>query len=408
MSSMASILEGIKVLDLTRVIAGPLCTQILADMGATVFKIEKPGEGDDTRRMGPFLPDAAGRDSNDSALYLAYNRGKQSVTLDISTPEGARLAQDLAARCDVVVENYKAGSLAKYGLDEASIRQRRPDVIYCSVTGFGQSGPYASRPAYDFILQGLAGPMSTCGHPDGAPGGGAMRTAIPITDVVTGLYAAIGVLGALHHRRDTGEGQFLDAAMLDASVALNGHLALGYLMTGKAPARVGNTNPIASPSEVFDCADGPMIVAAGNNGQFQALCRVLGHEEWASDERFRTNALRVANRLAMREVMAPVLAKRQRAELAAAFDEATVPGGPINDMAGVFADPQTRHRELALQLPHGSGAQVPSLRSPLRFSRTPVEHRSPPMLGEHSAQVLASELGISEARLRDLRAHGVI
>ncbi|MDM0018475.1 CaiB/BaiF CoA transferase family protein [Variovorax saccharolyticus] len=405
---MAAIFEGLKVLDLTRVIAGPLCTQILADMGATVYKIEKPGEGDDTRRMGPFLPDAQGADSNDSALYLAYNRGKHSITLDIATPEGAALAQDLAARCDVVVENYKVGTLARYGLDEASIRKRRPDIVYCSVTGFGQSGPYAARPAYDFILQGLAGAMSTCGHPDGAPGGEPMRTAIPIADVVTGLYAAIGVLGALHHRRETGEGQHVDAAMLDASVALNGHLALGYLMTGRVPPRVGNTNPIASPSEVFACADGHLIVAAGNNGQFNALCRVLGCLAWVDDPRFASNALRVANRAALRELLAPALADRQRGELLASFEAAGVPCGPINDMQGVFEDPQTRHRELALSLPHARGVEVPSLRSPLRFSATPVTHRASPMLGEHSAQVLADELEIGPERLRGLRERGVI
>jgi len=405
---MASILEGVKVLDLTRVIAGPLCTQILADMGATVYKIEKPGEGDDTRRMGPFLPDAQGGDSNDSALYLAYNRGKQSVTLDIATPEGAALAQDLAARCDVVVENYKVGSLAKYGLDEASIRRLRPDIVYCSVTGFGQSGPYAARPAYDFILQGLAGVMSTCGQPDGAPGGEPMRTAIPITDVVTGLYAAIGVLGALYHRRETGEGQHIDAAMLDASVALNGHLALGYLMNGKVPARVGNTNPIASPSEVFACADGHLIVAAGNNGQFNALCRVLGSLGWTDDPRFASNAQRVANRAALRDLLAPALAGRQRAELLAAFEAAGVPCGPINDMRGVFDDPQARHRELALSLSHSRAVEVPSLRSPLRFSATPVMHRASPMLGEHSAQVLSDELEIRPERLQALRERGVI
>lgn len=405
---MAGILDGIKVLDLTRVIAGPLCTQILADMGATVYKIEKPGEGDDTRRMGPFLAAADGADSNDSALYLAYNRGKQSITLDIATPEGAALAQDLAARCDVVVENYKVGSLAKYGLDEASIRKRRADIVYCSLTGFGQSGPYAARPAYDFILQGLAGVMSTCGQPEGAPGAGPMRTAIPITDVVTGLYAAIGVLGALFHRQATGAGQYIDSAMLDASVALNGHLALGYLMSGKLPARVGNTNPIASPSEVLVCADGQLIVAAGNNGQFKALCEVLQRPQWITDPRFESNALRVLNRAALREQLAPVLADWRRAELLAALEQAGVPCGPINDMAEVFEDPQTRHREIALSLPHGRGVAVPSLRSPLRFSATPVVHRASPMLGEHSAQVLQQELGIDTAQLQDLRRRSII
>jgi crotonobetainyl-CoA:carnitine CoA-transferase CaiB-like acyl-CoA transferase len=406
---MSGILNGIKVLDLTRVIAGPLCTQALADMGATVYKIERPGEGDDTRRMGPFLPDPQdGTDSNDSALYLAYNRNKQSITLDISTPEGAQLARELAARCDVVIENYKAGSLARYGLDYESIRELRPDIVYCSVTGFGQSGPYANRPAYDFILQGLAGVMSTCGHPDGEPGGGPMRTAIPVTDVVTGLYAAIGILGALFHRMRTGEGQFLDAAMLDASFALNGHLALGYLMSGKVAKRAGNTNPIASPSEVFDCVDGSLIVAAGNNGQFEALCRVLHCEALLEDERFRTNALRVANRSALRALLAPHIVGRTREALLAELSDASVPGGPINTIAEVFDDPQARHRELSLTLAHSRGVNVPSLRSPLRFSRTPVEHRAPPMLGEHTARVLAEEFGIDAGRLAQLRERGVV
>lgn len=404
-----ALLHGVKVLDLTRVIAGPLCTQVLADMGATVYKIEKPGEGDDTRRMGPFLADAAsGGDSNDSALYLAYNRGKRSITLDIATPEGATLARQLAAQCDVVVENYKAGSLARYGLDEPSIRALRPDIVYCSVTGFGPDGPYAARPAYDFILQGLAGVMSTCGQPDGTPGAGAMRTAIPITDVVTGLYATIGILGALHHRRETGQGQHVDAAMLDASVALNGHLALGYLMTGKVPARIGNTNPIASPSEVFDCADGQLIVAAGNNGQFTALCGVLGRPEYFSDPRFATNAQRVQHRAALRDLLAPLLRQRARAELLAAFEQAGVPCGPINDMAQVFEDPQTRHRELAFTLPHGRGTDVPSLRNPIRYSQTPLHYRAAPMLGQDSDEVLGQALGLDADALGDLRKRGVI
>ena len=406
---MSGILNGIKVLDLTRVIAGPLCTQALADMGATVYKIERPGEGDDTRRMGPFLADPkTGADSNDSALYLAYNRNKQSITLDISTPEGAQLARELAARCDVVIENYKVGSLARYQLDYESVRELRPDIVYCSVTGFGQSGPYAHRPAYDFILQGMAGVMSTCGHADGEPGGGPMRTAIPITDVVTGLYAAIGVLGALFHRLRTGEGQYLDAAMLDASLALNGHLALGWLMSAKLPARAGNTNPIASPSEVFSCVGGSLIVAAGNNGQFEALCRVLGCEALMEDARFRTNALRVANRSALRTLLAPHIAGRSREALVDELNDAGVPSGPINTIAEVFDDPQARHRELALALEHSRGVEVPGLRSPLRFSRTPVTHRAPPMLGEHTERVLHEEFGVDARRLAQLRERGVI
>jgi crotonobetainyl-CoA:carnitine CoA-transferase CaiB-like acyl-CoA transferase len=406
---MSAILEGIKVLDLTRVIAGPMCTQILADMGATVYKIEKPGEGDDTRRMGPFLQDpATGQPSNDSALYLAYNRGKHSVTMDIATPEGAQLVRDLALRCDVVVENYKVGSLAKYGLDEDSLRSLKPELIYCSVTGFGQTGPYAPKPAYDFILQGMAGPMSTCGLPDDQPGGGPMRTAIPMTDMVTGLYATIGILGALMHRQKTGQGQAIDAAMLDATVAFNGHLAVGYLMSGKAPQRVGNTNPIASPSEVFDCADGLIIIAAGNNGQFQQLCAVLGEPDMPADPRFATNMQRIAYRSELRGALQALVRNRSRAQLLQQLSDATVPAGPINDMAQVFADPQTQHRQMVVELPHSSGQTVRVVRSPLNFSASPVTHRAPPRLGEHSLQALREELGLSEAQLAGLVARGVV
>lgn len=406
---MNPILEGIKVLDLTRVIAGPMCTQILADMGATVYKIEKPGEGDDTRRMGPFLHDpVTGEALNDSALYLAYNRGKQSITVDIATEEGAQLVRDLALRCDVVIDNYKVGSLAKHGLDAASLRQLKPELICCSITGFGQTGPYAPQPAYDFILQGMAGPMSTCGLPDEQPGGGPMRTAIPMTDMVTGLYATIGILGALMHRQKTGEGQAIDAAMLDATVAFNGHLAVGYLMSGQAPQRVGNTNPIASPSEVFECADGRIIIAAGNNGQFQQMCTVLGAPDMPTDPRFVTNMQRIAHRSALRDALQALVRGQPRAQLLAQLGAANVPAGPINDMAQVFADPQTQHRQLVVALPHSSGQNVRVVRSPLNFSASPVTHRAPPRLGEHSAQTLREELGLSEAQLEGLVRRGVI
>jgi len=406
---MSTILEGIKVLDLTRVIAGPMCTQILADMGATVYKIEKPGEGDDTRRMGPFLNDpVTGEPLNDSALYLAYNRGKQSVTVDIATEEGAQLVRDLALRCDVVIDNYKVGSLAKYGLDADSLRRLKPELICCSITGFGQTGPYAPQPAYDFILQGMAGPMSTCGLPDEQPGGGPMRTAIPMTDMVTGLYASIGILGALMHRQKTGEGQMIDAAMLDATVAFNGHLAVGYLMSGKAPQRVGNTNPIASPSEVFECADGRIIIAAGNNGQFQQMCAVLGAPDMPADPRFATNMQRIAHRSALREALQALVRDQPRAQLLTQLSAANVPAGPINDMAQVFADPQTQHRELVVELPHSSGQNVRVVRSPLNFSASPVAHRAPPRLGEHSVQTLREELGLSEAQVEGLVRKGII
>lgn len=405
---MSAILQNIKVLDLTRVIAGPLCTQHLADMGATVYKIEKPNDGDDTRRMGPFLPDEEGKDSNDSALYLAYNRGKHSVTIDISQAQGADLVRQLAAQCDVVVENYKAGGLKKYGLDYASLQKIKPDLVYCSLTGFGQTGPMAQRPAYDFILQGMAGMMSTCGQPDGSAGAGPMRTSIPITDVVTGQNAAIAILGALFHHQRTGEGQYIDCAMIDSAVALNGHLALGYLMTGKSPERVGNTNPIASPSEVFACSDGQLIIAAGNNTQFSACCQVLGMPELATQAEFATNASRVANRNSLRSVMAEAVLKHSRSVLLEALENAGVPCGPINDMAQVFAEPQTQHRALALTLRHGRQTDIPTLRSPLNFSGTPVKHLSPPQLGAHTVQVLQEVLMLPPETLASLAKSEVI
>ncbi len=405
---MPAILQNIKVLDLTRVIAGPLCTQHLADMGAAVYKIEKPMDGDDTRRMGPFLKDKDGQDSNDSALYLAYNRGKQSVTIDISQPEGADLVRQLAAKCDVVIENYKAGGLKKYGLDYASLQKFKPDLIYCSLTGFGQAGPMAQQPAYDFILQGMAGMMSTCGQPEGLAGAGPMRTSIPITDVVTGQNAAISILAALFHHQRTGEGQYIDCAMIDSAVALNGHLALGYLMTGKSPTRVGNTNPIASPSEVFDCSDGQLIIAAGNNGQFLACCQVLGIPELALQSEFESNAKRVAHRGLLRTILAKQIAQHSRSELLKALKHAGVPCGPINDMAQVFAEPQTQHRELFLTLQHARHPSVPTLRSPLNFSKTPVQHHSPPQLGAHTSQVLAHELHLSAEAIEDLKLSSLI
>ena len=406
---MASIFSGIKVLDLTRVIAGPLSTQILADMGASVYKVEKPGEGDDTRRMGPFMADSGlHASSNESAVFMAYNRGKQSLTADIATQEGAALVRQLAARRDVVVENYKAGGLKKYQLDYESLRAVNPKLIYCSVTGFGQDGPYSERPAYDFILQGMAGPMSTCGNADDTLGGGPMRTSIPITDIVTGLYANIAIISALYHRMQTGEGQYIDAAMLDATVALNGHLAVGYLMNGKIPTRVGNTNPIAAPSEVFACADGQVIVAAGNNGQFRSLCEVLRVPELADHPSFASNAQRLKNRETMRAMLAPLIAGISRGDLLLQCEKAGVPSGPINDMSQVFEDPQTLHRKLQISVRHSTGADVSLVRSPLLFSKTPVVHLAPPVLGQHSAQILADELLMSFDEIEALRQRKII
>lgn len=404
-----SIFEGIKVLDLTRVVSGPWATQTLADMGATVYKIEEPGVGDMTRRLVPMLKDEHGEPVPGlSAFYLGVNRGKQSLQVDLAKPEGADLVRRLAARCDVVIENYKAGGLKKYGLDYESVRQKKPDIVYCSVSGFGIDGPYAKRPAYDFILQGLAGLMSTCGHPDGVPGAMPMRTAVPITDIFTGLYAAIAVQGALYHRLRTGVGQFIDIGMIDASVAVNAHLALEFLMTGKAPTRAGNTNPVGAPSDVFECTDGYVIIAAGSDKQFAAMCDTLGHPEWAQDERFSSPPKRIAHREPLRQLIAEVVRHRSKGEWQSALEAAVVPCSQINSLGEVFDDPQVRHRQLAMELEHPSGIRVPTLRSPLRFSETPVMHRAAPMVGEHTDVVLQRELGLAPSEVDALRRGGVL
>ncbi|MFC7462501.1 CaiB/BaiF CoA transferase family protein [Hydrogenophaga defluvii] len=398
---MTAVLEGVRVLDLTRVIAGPWCTQILADLGADVIKIEKPDGGDDTRRVGPFVGDPQ---RGDSAFFLGANRGKRSVTVDISQPEGQALLHELLGQCDVLVENFKVGDLRRYGLDHASLCQRHPGLIYCSVTGFGQDGPYATRPAYDSVLQAMCGLMSTCGHPDDAPGGGPVRAGAPIADIFSGLYAAIAVLAALMHKRSTGQGQFIDLAMVDATTAVMGHLALGYLMTGEVPQRQGNNNPITAPSEVFRASDGYFSMSAGNNGQFAALLEVLGlSATLAHDPRFVSNIERIKHRQALHALLEAVTLTRPVAEWIERLSARTVPCAAINDMRQVFADPQVRHRDLRLDVPHGSGQTVPTLRSPLRMSVTTIRHGTPPMLGEHTDAVLGELLGLSAERLQALR-----
>jgi len=402
---MTGVLHGVRVLDLTRVIAGPWCTQVLADLGAEVIKIEKPDGGDDTRRVGPFVGDPA---HGDSAFFLGANRGKRSVTLDISQPEGQSLLKQLVAQSDVLVENFKVGDLRRYGLDHETLRAQHPGLIYCSVTGFGQDGPYAKRPAYDSVLQAMCGLMSTCGHRDDAPGGGPMRAGVPIADIFTGLYAAIAVLSALMHKRSTGEGQFIDMAMVDVTTAVMGHLALGYLMTGEVPQRQGNNNPITAPSEVFRACDGYFSMSAGNNGQFLSLLDALGlPAEHANDPRFVTNIERLKNRQALHEMLEGVTETKAVSHWIDRLSQRNVPCAAINDMRQVFDDPHVRHRGIHLELPHGSGYSVPTLRSPLRMSAMPTEHRAPPMLGEHTDQVLADWLALSTEQLLALGSRGV-
>lgn len=394
------ILAGVKVLDLTRVIAGPLCTQNLADLGATVYKIEKPHEGDDTRRMGPFLKDAqTQQDSDNSALFLAYNRGKKSVTIDITTEEGVHVLYELAKKVDVVVENYKAGNLKKYGLDYASLKKINPALIYCSITGFGQTGPLAEHPAYDFILQGMGGVMSTCGHPDGVENGGPMRTAIPIVDMATGQNATIAILAALLHKQNTGQGQYIDCAMLDSAVALNGHLAVGYLMTGKNPQRVGNTNPIASPSEVFDCIDGKVIIAVGNNLQFRQFCQAVDLLGLLELDEFSSNAKRVKHRDKLRSIIAPTVEKMSRAALMEKLNALGVPSGPLNEISDVFETPQSQHRQLAVQLRHGTGQQISVLKNPFGMESMSHDYAPPPTLGADTEAVLREYAGVEKKPL---------
>ncbi|MFO7746527.1 MAG: CoA transferase, partial [Orrella sp.] len=340
------IFAGLKILDLTRIVAGPLCTQNMADMGAIVYKIEKPGQGDDSRHMGAKPSVNSDQAPIDSAMtFLAYNRGKHSVTVDITHPEGAALVKALASHCDVMLENYKSGSLQRLGLDYESIKQINPSIIYCSLTGFGHDGPYAGRPAYDFILQGMAGPMSTCGQPDGRPGAAPMRTSMPTTDLITGLYMNVAIVSALYHRLNTGEGQYIESTLLDASVAYNGHLAVGYLNSGVIPQREGNANPIAAPSDVFECADGHLIIAAGNDTQFKSLCQALDLPAVHEDERFLTTQKRIVNRDALREALASQLILHDKAYWLDRCHQFGVPSGPNNNMQEVFEDPDDHHRD---------------------------------------------------------------
>ncbi|MFV0280946.1 MAG: CaiB/BaiF CoA transferase family protein [Rhodoblastus sp.] len=404
---MTGVLSGVRVLDLSRVVSGPWCTQILADLGAEVIKIERPGAGDDTRQMGPFLNDSDGNPTNDSAIYMACNRGKRSVTVDISKPGGADLIRELARDCDVFVENFKAGALKKFGLDYDSIRAVRENIVYCSITGFGQDGPYAARPAYDFVMQAMSGLMSTVGPPEGAPGSQPMRTAVPLTDMVTGLYANISVLAALYHRQATGQGQYIDAAMLDSAVAFNANLAVGFLLNGKVPKRNGNTNAVVCPSDVFAAADGDIVLAVSNDAQFRSFCALIDMPGLADDPRFVTNTARFSNRDALYALIAPPLKQAPSALWFSRCAAANVPCGPINHMHEVFADAQVRHRGLAIQAPHGSGQNVRLVRSPVKLSQTPVEHRAPPRLGADTQAVL-SELGRTDAEIEGLRKSGIV
>ncbi|MBX8488852.1 CoA transferase [Pseudomonas cichorii] len=403
-------LSHIRVLDLSRVLAGPWAGQILADLGADVIKVERPGNGDDTRSWGPpFLKDPAGENTSEAAYYLSANRNKQSVTIDFTRPEGQKLVRELAARSDIVIENFKVGGLAAYGLDYEALKAINPRLIYCSITGFGQSGPYARRAGYDFMIQGLGGLMSLTGRPEGEEGAGPVKVGVALTDILTGLYSTSAMLAALAHRDQSGIGQHIDMALLDVQVACLANQAMNYLTTGNAPRRLGNAHPNIVPYQDFPTADGDFILTVGNDSQFRKFAEVAGQAQWADDPRFQTNKLRVTHRAELIPLIRQVTVFRTTAQWVEALEVAGVPCGPINDLAQVFADPQVRARGLAIEMPHALGGSVAQVASPIRLSETPVEYRrAPPLLGEHTQEVLQNILGLKAEEVLALREAGVL
>ena len=403
-------LSQIRVLDLTRVLAGPWAGQNLADLGAEVIKIERPGKGDDSRAFGPpWLKDASGRETGESAYFACANRGKKSVTVDLAKPEGQRIVRELAAKCDVLLENYKFGDLARYGLGYEQLAERNPGLVYCSVTGFGHSGPYRDRPGYDFMVQGMGGMMSITGERDDLPGGGPQKAGMPIADIMTGMYATVAVCAALVHRAQGGKGQHLDLALFDTQVAVLANQAANYLATGIPPRRLGNAHPNITPYGSYKTADGAVIVACGNDNLFGKFCAAAGCQALASDPRFSTNGKRVEYRAALDAILKPILAARTTREWVKLLEGAGVPNGPINNLEEVFREPQALARGLRFELPHPVAGSVSLVRSPMRFSETPVQHEvPPPRLGEHTDQVLRALLGYGDKEIAALRAAGAI
>jgi crotonobetainyl-CoA:carnitine CoA-transferase CaiB-like acyl-CoA transferase len=409
-----SALAGVRVLDLSRVLAGPWCTQTLADLGAEVIKIERPPTathpgGDDTRGWGPpFLKDRKGQDTAEAAYFLGANRNKRSVAIDIAHPEGQALIHRLASICDVLVENYKVGDMARYGLDAQTMQARYPRMVYCSITGYGQTGPYRDRAGYDYAVQGLGGLMSVTGERDDLPGGGPQKVGVAVADLFTGMYATVAILAALRHRDATGLGQVIDMALLDTQVAMLANLGANFLLTGQPPQRAGNAHQNIVPYQVFEVADGHLILAVGNDGQFERFCAVADCTELAQDPRFARNAQRVRHR----EILIPLLAARMRTrgrtEWLTALDAAKVPCGPINNLAEVFADPQVQARQMTALVAHPHHDAVALVASPMKLSATPVQlRRAPPLLGQHTLEVLA-EVGVSAAQCQHLQTLGVI
>jgi len=402
-------LAGVRVLDLSRVLAGPWSTQTLADLGADVIKVERPGTGDDTRGWGPpFMKDDQGQDTAEAAYYLGANRNKRSITIDIASPGGQDLIRKMAAQSDVLVENFKVGDLARYGLDAQSLMTLNPKLVVCSITGFGQTGPYKDRAGYDYAVQGMGGLMSVTGERDDLPGGGPQKVGVAVADLFTGLYATVAILAALRHAEATGQGQAIDMALLDTQVAMLANLGSNYLSTGVAPKRVGNAHQNIVPYQVFEVADGHLILAVGNDGQFAKFCEIAGCVEFVADPRYARNADRVRNREQLVPRLAAIMKTRRRADWLAALEAAKVPCGAINNLQEVFADPQVLAREMVVPMAHPLTDKLRLVASPMKLSATPVSYRqAPPLLGEHTQAILA-EFGISEGEAEGLRQQGVL
>ena len=407
---MAGPLSHIKVLDLSRVLAGPWTAQNLADLGAEVIKVERPGKGDDSRSYAPpFLKDEQGNETKEGAYFCAANRGKKSITVNLSKPEGQQLVRELAKGVDVLVENYKVGDLARYGLGYDDLAKLNPGLIYCSVTGFGQTGPYKDRPGYDFMAQGMGGLMSITGEADGLPGGGPQRVGIPIIDMTTGMYATIAICAALAHRAVTGKGQWIDVALLDSCVAFLANQAMNYFATGESPSRIGNAHPNIVPYQTFKTRDGAIILACGNDNLFNKFCEAAGCAHLPKDARFATNAERVKNRVEITRLLNEVFEKRTTKEWVQLLDDAGVANGPINTIKEVFEEPQVIARGMKFELPHAAAGKVPLVASPMRFSGTPLKHEiPPPVVGQHTDEILREVLGRTEAEIAALRAGQIV
>ncbi len=402
-------LTGVRVLDLSRVLAGPWCTQTLADLGADVIKIERPGSGDDTRAWGPpYLKDGEGQDTTEAAYFLGANRNKRSLAVDLSKPEGQAIVRKLAGQVDVLVENFKVGDLARYGLDAQSLLAEYPGLVICSITGFGQTGPYAERAGYDYAVQGMGGLMSVTGERDDLPGGGPQKVGVAVADLFTGMYATVAILAALRHRDATGHGQVIDMALLDTQLAMLANLGSNYLCSGKAPGRMGNAHQNIVPYQVFEASDGHLILAVGNDRQFAKFCDIAARPDWAADPRFATNSERVRHRAILVPQLEETMRQRPRADWLAALEAAKVPCGSINSIGEALADPQAQARGAVVALPHPLSPDLRLIASPMKLSATPVAYRhAPPLLGQHSDELLR-EAGCSVEEITNWRAAGVI